>query len=118
MAGADTIVLVHGLWMNPVSWQVWAGHFTKRGFRVLAPAWPGMEGDVEPFRRDTSGYAGLHAREIVDHYDGIIRGLERPPIVMGHSFGGASCSSCSTGAWARPAWRSTRLLPRACSTSP
>ena len=89
MAGADTIVLVHGLWMNPVSWRGWIGRFTDRGFRVLAPAWPGMEGDVETLRRDTSGYARLHAREIVDHYEAVIRGLERPPIVMGHSFGGA-----------------------------
>jgi pimeloyl-ACP methyl ester carboxylesterase len=31
---------------------------------------------------------GLCVTEIVDHYDGIIRGLDRPPIVMGHSFGG------------------------------
>ncbi|HVF31550.1 MAG TPA: alpha/beta hydrolase [Acidimicrobiales bacterium] len=89
MADADTIVLVHGLWMNPVSWQGWIGRFTERGFTVLAPAWPGMEGDVEPVRRDTSGYAKLHVREIIDHYEAIIRGLPRPPIVMGHSFGGA-----------------------------
>jgi alpha-beta hydrolase superfamily lysophospholipase len=26
--------------------------------------------------------------EIVDHYDGIIRELDRPPIIIGHSFGG------------------------------
>jgi alpha-beta hydrolase superfamily lysophospholipase len=26
--------------------------------------------------------------EIVDHYDAIIRGLDRPPVIMGHSFGG------------------------------
>jgi pimeloyl-ACP methyl ester carboxylesterase len=48
-----------------------------------------MEGDVETLRRDTSGYERLHAREIVDHYQAVIRGLDRPPIVMGHSFGGA-----------------------------
>src|SRR5262249_59554216 len=26
--------------------------------------------------------------EIVDHYDRIIRGLDTPPVIMGHSFGG------------------------------
>lgn len=89
MAGADTIVLVHGLWMTPLSWQGWVARFSARGFRVLAPAWPGMEGDVETLRRDTSTYERLHAGRIVDHYAGIIEGLDRPPIVMGHSFGGA-----------------------------
>jgi alpha-beta hydrolase superfamily lysophospholipase len=89
MAGADTIVLVHGLWMTPLSWEGWVDRFSARGFRVLAPAWPGMEGDVEALRADTSGYERLHARQIVDHYAGVIGGLDRPPIVMGHSFGGA-----------------------------
>jgi pimeloyl-ACP methyl ester carboxylesterase len=30
----------------------------------------------------------MSVKEIVDHYDAIIRGLDRPPIIMGHSFGG------------------------------
>ncbi len=89
MAGADTIVLVHGLWMTPLSWQGWIDRFTDRGFQVLAPAWPGMEADVETLRRDTSTYERLHVRQIVDHYAGIVEGLDRPPILMGHSFGGA-----------------------------
>lgn len=32
--------------------------------------------------------AGLGVTEIVDHYDHLIRGLEQPPIIIGHSFGG------------------------------
>src|SRR6266487_1932753 len=31
---------------------------------------------------------GLGITEVVDHYDKIIRGLDRPPIIIGHSFGG------------------------------
>jgi len=56
---------------------------------VLAPAWPGMDGDIEELRRDPSGIGHLGIREIVDHYAAIICGLDRQPIVMGHSFGGA-----------------------------
>jgi pimeloyl-ACP methyl ester carboxylesterase len=56
---------------------------------VLAPSWPGLEADVNQLRRDPSPLAGLGAQEIVDHYERIIRELERPPIIMGHSFGGA-----------------------------
>jgi pimeloyl-ACP methyl ester carboxylesterase len=45
-------------------------------------------GDVEDIRRDPSPLNGLGVTECVDHYDKIIRGLDEPPIVMGHSFGG------------------------------
>lgn len=84
----DTIVLIHGLWMTPRSWEHWIDRYTERGYRVIAPAWPGLEGEVEQIRRDPSPLAGLGITEIVDHYDTIVRELDRPPIVMGHSFGG------------------------------
>ena len=84
-----TIVLIHGLWMTPLSWERWIDRYTKAGFRVLAPAWPGMDGSVEQLRADTTPYAHLGVTEIVEHYAAIIEQLETPPIVMGHSFGGA-----------------------------
>jgi pimeloyl-ACP methyl ester carboxylesterase len=85
----DTIVLIHGLWMTPLSWEHWIARFTERGDQVLAPAWPGMEDrDVADLRRDTSAFARLGVTEIADHYERIVRGLDRPPILMGHSFGG------------------------------
>ena len=85
----DTIVLIHGLWMTARSWEHWADRYTGRGFNVIARSWPGMDGDVEGLRRDPSAIADLGIGEIVDYYDGIIRELARPPIIMGHSFGGA-----------------------------
>jgi pimeloyl-ACP methyl ester carboxylesterase len=84
----DTIVLIHGLWMTPLGWENWVQHYTSRGYRVLAPSWPGMEVGIEELRRDPSPIAGLGITEIVDHYEGIIRDLPSPPIIMGHSFGG------------------------------
>jgi pimeloyl-ACP methyl ester carboxylesterase len=91
MATPDTIVLIHGLWMTPLSWEHWVERYTARGYRVLAPSWPGIperEADIEPFRHEPSGVASLGISEIVDHYDAIIRGLEQPPVIMGHSYGG------------------------------
>jgi alpha-beta hydrolase superfamily lysophospholipase len=85
---AQTIVLIHGLWLTPRSWEGWKERFEGRGHQVLAPAWPRMQGEVEDIRRDPSPLNGLGVTEIVDHYAEIIRGLDRPPIVMGHSFGG------------------------------
>ncbi|MFP2924971.1 alpha/beta hydrolase [Pyxidicoccus sp. 3LG] len=85
----DTIVLIHGLWMTPRSWERWAERYKSRGFKVLAPAYPGLEVEVEALRRDPSPIEKLTIEETVHHYETLIRGLEHPPIIMGHSFGGA-----------------------------
>ena len=87
-ATPDTIVLIHGLWLTPLSWEHWIDRYTKRGYKVVAPTWPGMEGGIEDLRRNPDKVAGLGVTEIVDHYDGIVRKMDRPPIIMGHSFGG------------------------------
>jgi pimeloyl-ACP methyl ester carboxylesterase len=85
----DTIVLIHGLWMSPLSWEHWVARYAERGHYVLAPAWPGMEDrDVADLRRDTSAFARLGVTEIADHYERLVRELDRPPILIGHSFGG------------------------------
>ncbi|TDC39643.1 alpha/beta fold hydrolase [Micromonospora sp. 15K316] len=84
----DSVVLIHGLWMTPRSWEQWIDRYQARGLRVLAPAWPGMEGEVEQLRDDPTPIAGQRIADIVDHYEQIIRALPRPPIIMGHSFGG------------------------------
>ena len=85
----DTIVLIHGLWMTPRSWEGWAERYRSRGYEVIAPSWPGMEGEVEALNADPTPIAGLEIDQIVDHYEQIIRALPAPPIIMGHSFGGA-----------------------------
>ena len=36
----DTIVLIHGLWMTPRSWERWVELYESRGYRVLTPALP------------------------------------------------------------------------------
>ena len=87
-ASAPPVVLVHGLWLTPRSWEGWKERFESRGHQVLAPAWPRMQGDVEDIRRDPSPLNGLGITEIADHYAGIVQGLDHPPIIMGHSFGG------------------------------
>ena len=84
----DTVVLIHGLWMTPLSWEHWIKRYTDRGFKVVARAWPGMETDIDELRRNPDRLADLDVNEIVAQYERIIRELERPPILMGHSFGG------------------------------
>jgi alpha-beta hydrolase superfamily lysophospholipase len=85
----DTVVLIHGLWMTALSWEHWVDRYQGRGFNVIARSWPGMEGDIDALRADTSEIDDLGIEEVVEHYTGIIEELDSPPIIMGHSFGGA-----------------------------
>jgi pimeloyl-ACP methyl ester carboxylesterase len=85
----DTVVLIHGLWMTSHSWEHWAARYRDRGCTVIANGWPGMDADVGALRRDPAPIAELTITKIVDHYAAMIRELDRPPIIMGHSFGGA-----------------------------
>jgi pimeloyl-ACP methyl ester carboxylesterase len=87
-AGPDTVVLIHGLWMTALSWEHWVERYTAKGYRVIARSWPGLEGDIQALRADPSAIASLGVTEVVDHYEAIIRALDKPPIIMGHSFGG------------------------------
>ncbi|WP_411699486.1 alpha/beta hydrolase [Conyzicola sp.] len=84
----DTIVLVHGLWMTPRSWEGWKARFEEKGFTVLTPAYPGFEIEVERLRENADVIAKLTVPETVDHIAAQIEALPRPPIIMGHSFGG------------------------------
>jgi alpha-beta hydrolase superfamily lysophospholipase len=88
VSAPDTILLIHGLWMTPRSWERWIERYDGRGYTVVAPSWPGLEADVEALRRDPSPLAELSAARILSHLEEIIRGLDSPPIIMGHSFGG------------------------------
>lgn len=84
----DTIVLIHGLWMTSRSWEHWARRYRSLGFRVLTPAWPGMEAEVQALRDDPAPIAGLTLGRVVDHHAALVRELPNPPLIVGHSFGG------------------------------
>src|SRR6267154_4668375 len=47
-----------------------------------------MEGDIEQLRCDPSSFASHGLKDVVDHYEQIIRELETPPVIIGHGFGG------------------------------
>ena len=84
----DTVVLVHGLWMTPRSWEQWVTYYEQRGYRVVTPGYPGFEIEVEALRANPSVIADLTVPQVVDHLASVITALDRPPIIMGHSFGG------------------------------
>jgi pimeloyl-ACP methyl ester carboxylesterase len=81
-----TIVLVHGLWLTPRCWEHWIARYEAQGHRVLAPAYPGLDVEVEALRDDPSPIAALTPQATLARIEGVVREFERP-IVIGHSFG-------------------------------
>jgi pimeloyl-ACP methyl ester carboxylesterase len=88
-AKPDTIVLIHGFWVTPRSWENWIDHYQRQGYRVLAPAYPGFEVEVEALNADPTPIEKVTVPEIITHLELIIDKLPAPPILMGHSAGGA-----------------------------
>ena len=82
------IVLIHGLWLTPRSWDRVHCYYESLGHHVLAPAWPRLNGAVDEIRRDPSALSGLGLQEITDYYQKIVQSLDEPPIIIGHSMGG------------------------------
>jgi pimeloyl-ACP methyl ester carboxylesterase len=89
MSTPDTIVLVHGFWVTPRSWENWVTHYESKGFRVLAPGYPGFEVEVEALNADPAPIVALTVPAIIGHLLSVVDALPAPPIIMGHSAGGA-----------------------------
>jgi non-heme chloroperoxidase len=82
------VVFIHGLWLHADSWLPWRELFAERGYETHAPGWPGDAGTVEATRADPSGMNGVGVEEVTDAYAKFLAGLDQPPILVGHSFGG------------------------------
>jgi pimeloyl-ACP methyl ester carboxylesterase len=80
--------LIHGFWVTPRSWEHWIERYEQAGYRVIAPAYPGFEVEVEALNADTSPIEALTVPAVVEHLEAIIGELESPPILIGHSAGG------------------------------
>ncbi|GAA1034067.1 alpha/beta fold hydrolase [Virgisporangium ochraceum] len=83
------IVLVHGFWVTPRSWENWIAHFESRGHRVVAPAYPGFDVEVEALNADPAPVAAVTVPQIMSRLEDVVRSLDEPPIIIGHSAGGA-----------------------------
>lgn len=84
----DTIVLIHGFWVTPRSWEHWITHFEAKGFRVIAPAYPGFDVEVEALNADPTPIEELTVPAILERLEAILASLDTRPILMGHSAGG------------------------------
>ncbi len=86
--GLQPVVFVHGLWLLPSSWDRWAAVFEDAGFVALTPGWPDDPDTVEEAHRHPEVFAHKSVGQVADHFDEILRGLNKKPAIIGHSFGG------------------------------
>ncbi len=84
---SKTIVFVHGAWVTALCWEKFSRYFEGKGFKCIAPNWPYKDKPVQEQQNPDPRLATLGVREIVDHYEKIIR-VEDKPLLVGHSFGG------------------------------
>jgi non-heme chloroperoxidase len=82
------VVFIHGLWLHATSWTPWVELFAERGYAPVAPGWPGEPDTVAEARANPDLLANRGIDEVTEHYVKIIEGLDRPPVLVGHSFGG------------------------------
>jgi pimeloyl-ACP methyl ester carboxylesterase len=87
-AGPQTLVLIHGLWTTPRIWEHWIDRFEQRDYRVVAPAYPGFEVEVEALREDPSPIESVTVPGTLEHLERVVSELPDPAILVGHGFGG------------------------------
>lgn len=87
-SGRQPVVFVHGLWLLPSSWAPWRTLFEERGFATIAPDWPDDPATVEEARANPEVFAHKSVGQVADHIADVIAGLDRKPVIIGHSFGG------------------------------
>ena len=86
--GRQPVVFVHGLWLLPSSWDRWAAFFEEAGYAALTPGWPDDPETVAEANAHPEVFAQKTVGQVADHFETIIRGLDRKPALIGHSFGG------------------------------
>ncbi|KFL29201.1 hypothetical protein JP75_22760 [Devosia riboflavina] len=85
----NTIVLIHGAWLNARSWEKVKARYEAKGFNVIAADWPFDDRSPAQLRAaPAKELATLSQSQIIEHYEAIIRALPEKPILIGHSLGG------------------------------
>lgn len=86
---SNTIVLIHGLFVNNTSWNEWKTYFEAKGYKVHAPSLPGHEGNPAELRKNIHpNLTNTGFKDAVDHLSAYIDQLSEKPIIIGHSLGG------------------------------
>jgi len=87
-SGKSPVVFVHGLWLLPGSWDKWREAFETAGYSTVAPGWPDDPASVSDGNANPQAFAGKTVGQVADHLEEVVRKLDKPPAIIGHSFGG------------------------------
>src|SRR4051794_263488 len=87
-SGRSPVVFVHGLWLLGSSWQAWRALFEEKGYATVAVDWPDDPASYDEAHAHPEAFAKKSVGQVAGHVAEVIAGLERKPIVIGHSFGG------------------------------
>lgn len=83
------ILFIHGMFLNPHSWDRWRTYFIDLGYECLAPPWPLHDGSPPDLRRNIPlGLGKLSLKDVYNHYLAVLANMNEPPVVIGHSLGG------------------------------
>ncbi|MES2593466.1 MAG: alpha/beta hydrolase [Bacteroidota bacterium] len=84
-----TIVLIHGLFQNPLGWTEWKKYFEAQGYTCHTPAYPYHDGVPSDLRKHIDPKLGtLTFGQVIDSLAAFIDKLPEKPILIGHSMGG------------------------------
>jgi pimeloyl-ACP methyl ester carboxylesterase len=87
---AKTIVFIHGMYMNSLCWEHWVNLCQTKGYRCLAPDWPGRDKPIEVLRKNhpDQQLGHLTLGRVLEHFTDTIKTQDEKPILIGHSMGG------------------------------
>jgi len=87
---SGTIVFIHGMYMNSLCWEQWIPYCRAKGYRCLAPDWPGRNQPVDVLRKNHPDLqlGRLTLSRVIGHFTDIIGKLDEKPVIIGHSMGG------------------------------
>jgi pimeloyl-ACP methyl ester carboxylesterase len=87
---ARTIVFIHGMYVNSLCWERWVALYQAKGFRCLAPNWPGRDRPIDTLRKHHPDpqLVKLTLSDVIDSVTDTIKALDEKPILIGHSMGG------------------------------
>jgi pimeloyl-ACP methyl ester carboxylesterase len=89
MIKSKSIILIHGNFVNELTWANWKERYEQKGYTVYTPANPGHDGIPSDLRKQVhpalikTGFI-----DIVNNIAKLIESLPEKPLIIGHSMAG------------------------------
>lgn len=89
MTKSKSIILIHGNFVNDLTWANWKNHYEQKGYTVYTPANPGHEGNPAALRNQVHpALTKTGFIDVVNNISKLIDSLPEKPLIIGHSMAG------------------------------